>query len=106
MTPQRRPREWGAAADLHPTRPVGGGHGMENPKGNRTDQPTAILCYGGGRAQPLAFDLDAVARFRAFLRLAATPDGREILRSDPEWAGYMRLDTLARFVDHQEAGDP
>jgi hypothetical protein len=75
-----------------------------NLEGNRPDRPTAILCYGGNRpARPLAFDLDAVARFRMFLRLSATEAGRAQLRTDPAWAGYMRLDTLSRFLDHQAA---
>lgn len=83
---------------------------MENPKSNRSadnparpDRPTVILCYRGNRpARPLAFELDAVDRFRAFLRLSATTDGRALLRSDPQWAGYLRLDTLDRYLTHQE----
>jgi hypothetical protein len=88
---------------------------MESPKGNRSadnparpdrpDRPTAILCYGGNRpARPLAFDLDTVARFRRFLRLAATPTGRAELRSEPEWASYLDLDTLSRYVESREGG--
>jgi hypothetical protein len=105
---------------------------VENPKGNRTEQPsairrprpttsptitnpggpggpgappaadrpTAILCSRGRRVT--AFDLDQVARFRRFLRLAATPEGRTTLRSDPEWAAYLRLDTLDRYVESRE----
>jgi hypothetical protein len=69
------------------------------PQGNRPDRPAAILC---GRGRLTAFDLDTVARFRQFLRLAATPEGRATLRSDPAWAGYVRLDTLDRYLTHQE----
>jgi hypothetical protein len=78
---------------------------LESTQSNRPDRPTAILCWRGGRppASVLAFDLDAMDRFRAFLRLSATPDGRALLRSDPEWAGYLRLDTLSRFLDHQDS---
>jgi hypothetical protein len=87
---------------------------MESPQSNRStdnqarpDRPTAILCYGGNRPpRPLAFDLDAIDRFRAFLRLSATTDGRALLRSDPQWAGYLRLDTLSRYVDAREQGEP
>lgn len=77
---------------------------MESTQSSRPNQPDAILCWRGQRppAGGLAFDLDAVDRFRAFLRLTTTPQGRATLRSDPTWAGYLRLDTLARFLDHQE----
>jgi hypothetical protein len=67
-----------------------------------SSQPeTVILCVRGGRPVT-AFDLDQAARFRQFLSLAATPTGRAELRADPAWRAYLGIDTLRRYLDHQD----